>query len=306
MNRYIWLITALFLLLAGTAYGKTKWVITDTYVGAAAAANYTQNTPLLDNKWREIKDSEGNTLELIGDVISLDDEINKFNIDGMVVRVKDNGRVTVNVRTDYNTGTRDTVYGDLFIGVSDYTPNTSFDPDSATWNYVFNTKTKNVFSTDNGSFVTSEDIGRGYYDQNTGSWNYDNFEMRNGEEYAHHVESDTWVRVSEIKRAWNEDWYRHDGPTLFDPNEDADGEKGFFKDKGDFLKYGFDLSDLGIDNPEDGYELAFRWSMTCSNDIMIAGGLSVPPSAVPEPGTLALLGLGVLGISAVSRKRRRT
>jgi hypothetical protein len=49
--------------------------------------------------------------------------------------------------------------------------------------------------------------------------------------------------------------------------------------------------------PQLGDGLSFHWTMTCANDV-IEG--NVP---VPEPGTMVLLGAGLLGLGIYSRRR---
>ena len=52
-----------------------------------------------------------------------------------------------------------------------------------------------------------------------------------------------------------------------------------------------------------GYDLGFKWSMTCGNDSIEGGiGGGAPPSEVPEPASLVLLGLGLTALAA----RRKT
>jgi hypothetical protein len=67
------------------------------------------------------------------------------------------------------------------------------------------------------------------------------------------------------------------------------------------LTYSMSMSALGI---EAGDELGFKWSMTCGND-SIEGVAAVPshPDQVPEPTALALLGIGLIGLTSVRRKR---
>jgi hypothetical protein len=62
------------------------------------------------------------------------------------------------------------------------------------------------------------------------------------------------------------------------------------------------LDSLGIIGGES-FEL--WWSMECGNDIaMIAGTMPEQPVATPEPGTLLLVGSGLLGGMALLRRRR--
>jgi hypothetical protein len=62
------------------------------------------------------------------------------------------------------------------------------------------------------------------------------------------------------------------------------------------------LDALGITGGET-FEL--WWSMECGNDFgMISGTMPEQTVATPEPGTLLLLGIGLLGVVSVIRKRR--
>ncbi len=202
-----------------------------------------------------------------GDVVSAsgDAAINNFNIDQMIVTVSDTGEVEISIVTDYSSNILGvgTDYGDLFISYEPYSGDDFYDPDAVEWNYVIDTDTGAIYATSDGAFVSSDDMA---------------------DEYG-----------------WSDGTYREGQLVGFEPGEDAQSvAEGEFDDSQEgLLIYAFDLEDLGL-TEEQGYELAFRWSMTCANDIIQAGGMEAAP--VPEPASMMLLGLGFLCLSALGRK----
>lgn len=60
-------------------------------------------------------------------------------------------------------------------------------------------------------------------------------------------------------------------------------------------EFSFLLSDLGL---KEGGHVNFHWTMECGNDV-----LNLPATVAPEPATMILLGIGMLGFGAIGRKK---
>lgn len=255
-----------FLFMGSTGFAAT-WTIDDNYVGKYfledGDASYAQNG---------------------GDVISASSYVSDYDIDYLAVDINENGYITVSIRTDF-VESNGINYGDLFISTTGWDPggdapyaedtyreNTDNDPSYATnntdWGYVFDTSTGNFYNTNDASFLMSDD--------------------RLLTTPSNHYRTDQLVEIDDT--TLTQDNFISSAFT-FTTGTDESGNNVL-------VYYGFNLSDLGLDL-DTSFDLAFRWSMTCANDV-IEGSVAWQP--VPEPGTMMLFGMGLLGLGAVGRK----
>ena len=234
MKNFLFLICILTtaLLVAGTQAWAVSWTIEDDYVGSNAGVG---------SQW--LQDSGA----LIGDVVSLEEEYDIYNVSQMNIDLTGNN-LTVDIITGYNKAYDPTNFGDLFISTN-----------SNSWNYAFDTSAGMLYQIDENNIITSD------------------MEMdSHGIDYS---------------------WYRHDEAVLIDNTglvSIGDGTAAYANGQ---YSMNFDLSASGIDF---GSDVTFHWTMTCANDV-IEGKIS----EVPEPGTMLLLGIGLIGLTGISRRKNR-
>ena len=205
---------------------------------------------------------------------------NSFDIQGMDVTIdRTAGTLAVRIATQWydpaGTGFNfgpgyDVNTGDLFISTNGWAPfgSAPYDADDASngeaWEYVFDTSSGSIYG---GAFTTSltQDEMTGALIDPSGDYAYrDNQEAR---------------RSGGGTAAGN-------GTVTYSLAPDNSVA---------YILYELTLADLGV-NPNDPINLGFHWTMTCGNDVIEGGVEGGPGNEVPEPGTVLLFGLGLLGL----------
>jgi hypothetical protein len=258
------------------------WQIQDNYVGGTIL----DTTP---SGW--IQTGSNN---IAGDVIALSRDVNSFDIDWMEVKInKNNGKINVNIQTDF-AGAYGTTYGDLFVSTDGWSPfgSAPYDTDNydngEDWEYVLDTSSLNTQGNGKGNIYSINDEGKILTSNDVMTVNSNQY--RNNQEVLYTPENEN----------------NSSGPFVFSINNGNNGN-GYGNGNGNnsnrFIQYAFNLSSLfGNDWAwEDELNLGFHWTMTCANDV-IEGGI-YKAAAVPEPGTMLLLGMGIAGLGAAGKKR---
>jgi hypothetical protein len=124
------------------------------------------------------------------------------------------------------------------------------------------------------------------------------------------TESSTTITSYYKQNQGSNPWRYNDGGVLVNSGEfsyssASDDETGFSGGYHNVVS-GIDLAFLG-----SGVNFTAHFTMECGNDNLMGQGAiapslasAMPPVATPEPGTLVLLGAGLLGIVGLSRRKR--
>ncbi len=179
----------------------------------------------------------------------------------------DSTYMTVRVNTNFtNVGDPYKVdFGDLFISIDGWNPNTT----------LSNYRADNASTGEDWEFV---------FDTSGGMLHGGNFDIYTSDQFF--GSSGLYYRKNQ------EVQYAGGGTNLGGSSVDLTHAGA-----GGYVEYKILLASLGISGD---VSLGLKWGMTCANDT-IEG--KVDTNIVPEPASLLLIGIGLLGLGVLSRKR---
>jgi len=231
-----------------------------------------------------------------------------YEIQNMSVAWKDNNEITVKVYTDFaghasREGSK-IGYGDLLIGTtpifdkgSNTTEGTNWADTGTDWDYAF--RLDQVNDDHSGARHDHGNISRdGWlvkYQDNRENWNDAKDKWRTKNKNTAGQWTSSAGKPDEIVTSeWNPD-----------NTVGANDGKGSWSAKTDeYLSFTFNVDALGLSTPS---QLAFRWAMTCANDII--DGVAYSPhdgnsnNQIPEPAVLTLMLAGIAGVSFTRRRK---
>ena len=275
MKKLVAIISMLLLVLAlsGTGYA-TNVTFTDNQKywgdGAGWGAGQAWNTDVANGSWN------GNAIDVIGDP-NITDGVAAFNTQGNLTRI------TFNYISPYHTWAM-LAPGNLFLNLLD-------DDNDTKWDYVVTTMGTPVNDADGTppSLVADD---------------YDLYKV--AVDAKHGVNDDKYILSgADNTGAWAGYYLRNNHPigikgsylgnlvgsVAFSgfPGGVTDGTPWTGTSSFDFGTNGLNLQ---------GKDIIIGWEMTCANDVVYAQ----VNNPVPEPTTMLLLGLGLLGLAGVRRK----
>jgi hypothetical protein len=268
--------------------------------GAGWADGTAWNTDNANGVW------DGNNIDVIGDP-DITGGTATFNSTGNLTQI------TFNYFAPYNDW-RMLAPGNLFINVIRETGDTI-------WDYVVTTMGTASLGTQNGSGITLAAMNYNIYDISSKSISAQRlapYTTPSGTPAPPVDYNDTRYILSGLDNVndtitgtnWT-NWYLRNNHPIGIQNSVLDGltpESAYFSgfpgrltgetDNGRPIRASdYDFGTVGLDT--QGHNIIIGWTMTCANDVIYANEIDNP---VPEPTTLFLLGLGLIGVAAIRRK----